>query len=139
MATSAPSQPTSDSRSEIGRSSRRRPRDAERRRGSRVRRPLLLVPVLAVTVGLGAACAEDAGPSVPNLPPIPTALPSALPTSIPTSLPTQVPTGEPQGTALGYDGALLQPLDQPVKTSAGQNASCNDIVDSGWVVDDCGA
>jgi hypothetical protein len=104
-----------------------------------VRRSLLLVPVLAVTVGLSAACAEDA-PQVPNLPPIHTALPSKLPTSLPTSIPSKAPAVDSaKGTPIDFDGALLQPTTLPVETTAGENASCDDVVDTEWTVDDCGA
>src|SRR3954452_13226481 len=139
MSSSAPSQPTTDGRTGMVRSSRPRPRGAHRRSGFRVGRSLLLAPVLAMTVGLSAACADDAGPAVPNLPPIPTALPSGLPTTIPTSVPTKAPADEPQGTPLGYDGALLQATSLPVETSAGAGASCDDVVDNERTADDCGA
>src|SRR4051794_14732321 len=103
------------------------------------RRLLRLAPVLALAVGLTAACADEQ-PTLPsNLPPIPTALPSGLPTSTPPPAPPPAPSGEPQGTPLGYEDALLQPHSLPVESTAGENASCDDVVDKGWVVDDCGA
>src|SRR4051812_35288229 len=115
------------------------PRRADIRWGRGMRRLLRLAPVLALAIGLTAACADEQ-PTLPsNLPPIPTALPSGLPTSIPTAVPTKAPGGEPQGTTLGYEDALLQPLSLPVETPAAENASCDDVVDKGWVVDDCGA
>jgi hypothetical protein len=104
-----------------------------------MRRLLRLAPVLALAVGLSVACADQEPPTLPsNLPPIPTSLPSGLPTSLPTAIPTKAPS-QPQGTPIGFDGALVEPSSLPVETSAGEGASCDDIVDSGWVVDDCGA
>jgi hypothetical protein len=138
MSTSAPSQPTSGRRGEMLRSSRPRPRGADRRSVSRAGRSLLLAPVLALAVGLSAACADDAGPAVPNLPPIPTALPSGLPTSIPTSVPTKAPAGEPQGDVVSAMGALLAPSNEAVQSDAGPDAPCQNIIDSGWAQDDCG-
>jgi hypothetical protein len=139
----AQDQPTTAADTQALRSSHQRSRRTPRRLSPGVRRSLLLVPVLAVAVGLSAACAEEA-PQVPNLPPIPTALPSNLPTALPTSVPTSAPTDVPadsgaKGTPIGFDGALLQPADIPAQTSAGADASCEAVVDTGWTVDDCGA
>jgi len=116
-----------------------RPRRSTIGLGSGMRRLLRLTPVLALAIGLTAACADQEPPTLPsNLPPIPTALPSGLPTSIPTAIPTKAPDTA-QGTPLGFDGALLEPSSLPVETSAGAGAACDEIVDNEWVADDCGA
>src|SRR5689334_8388938 len=94
------------------------------------RRSLLIVP-LALAAVLSAACAED-GPSVPNLPPIPTALPSGLPTALPTGGPTGVPSkapsGDSQGDVVSAMGALLAPSTESVQSDAGPDAPCQNIV-----------
>ena len=101
----------------------------------RTSRLVLSAAGLTLTL-LTAACADDPGPTLPsNLPTLPTAIPSGLPTALPTALPTR----EPSGQTVSAMGALIAPSDAAVGTSAGPSASCQQIVDPGWTVDDCGA
>lgn len=120
------------------------------RRFHGIRSSLLLLPALALTGLAATACAEDAGGTAANLPPIPTALPKGLPTALPTAIPTAVPTAVPTahpttapagdaGTPVGFDGELIQPSDVAVESDAGPDAPCRNIVDQGWSQVSCDA
>lgn len=134
---------TSTSSTEILPSPQLRPRSLRSRDARRMRsRYALLLPALALAAVSATACAEDAGPTVPNLPPIPTALPSGLPTALPTAAPSSGPTAAPasqaSGTPIGFDGALVAPSGQAVDGDYGPDAPCTNIIDAGWAQEACG-